>query len=86
MIYQELRFWENFSYSPDVSDERGKVYSKNLCISIILGQVIKEAIRLQGAVPGLERVTTRPVTLNGHSVAPGTRVFINIWSAHRKTF
>ena len=45
-------------------------------------QCIKEALRMHAAVPGIDRVTTQDVELNGYKVKAGTYISINIWALH----
>ena len=45
-------------------------------------QCIKEALRLHTAVPGIERVTTEDIVLNGHKIKSGSQVILQYWCLH----
>ena len=47
-----------------------------------LTMCIKESLRLTPAVPVVMREVTKPLTLNGIQLEPGTRLELNIWTLH----
>ena len=49
-----------------------------------LDAVIKETLRIRPVVPGVVRVLTAPVQLNGFELPAGTRVAPNIYLTHRR--
>jgi cytochrome P450 len=49
-----------------------------------LDAVIKEALRIRPVVPGVVRVLTAPVELNGFELPAGVRVAPNIYLTHRR--
>ena len=49
-----------------------------------LDAVIKETLRIRPVVPGVVRVLTAPVELNGFELPAGTRVAPNIYLTHRR--
>jgi cytochrome P450 len=49
-----------------------------------LDAVIKETLRIRPVVPGVVRVLTAPVHLNGFELPAGTRVAPNIYLTHRR--
>jgi cytochrome P450 len=49
-----------------------------------LDAVIKETLRIRPVVPGVIRVLTAPVELNGFELPAGTRVAPNIYLTHRR--
>lgn len=66
----------------DVIGEREEVTWEDLSKLQFTGQCIKEALRLHAAVPGIERVLTEEVDLNGHKIKAGTRCLVHLWCLH----
>ncbi len=47
-----------------------------------LTMCIKESLRLTPTVPAAIREVTKPLTLNGIQLEPGTQLELNIWALH----
>ena len=46
---------------------------------------IKESLRLYGSVPGIGRVTSELVEIEGHVIPPGTEISLILMVLHRDT-
>ena len=45
-------------------------------------QVVKEALRLHSPVPGVDRVSTQEIELDGYKIPAGTTLSIHLWALH----
>lgn len=73
LVYQEVKA---------VLGGKGHVSYENLGQLSYTTQCIKEALRMHAAVPGVDRVTTQDVELNGYKIKAGTHIFMHIWALH----
>eukprot|EP00090_Calanus_glacialis_P026770 TRINITY_DN42081_c0_g1_i1.p1 TRINITY_DN42081_c0_g1~~TRINITY_DN42081_c0_g1_i1.p1 ORF type:complete len:495 (+),score=97.38 TRINITY_DN42081_c0_g1_i1:91-1575(+) len=57
--------------------------SEDLVRMKYLTACIKESLRLYGSVPGIGRVTSEPVEIEGHVIPPGTEISLILMVLHR---
>jgi len=76
--YQE----QVFNEVKEVLGDRDEVTWEDLSRLQFTTQCIKESLRLHTTVPGIERVTTEDITLNGYKINSGTTVVLQFWCLH----